>query len=169
MTSESNAYKTATTRIEPSAPMRRLASDGLIVGKALDYGCGRGFDADYYGMNSYDPHYAPEKPVGRFDTITCNYVLNVMEEPEARLQVLQDIQERLKDTGIAYITVRDDKRALRGITRTGSWQCLIALALPVRYKHAGYVTYELRHADLPIQSAYLYSHDTRFPLRSIQG
>jgi len=147
--------------------MKRLASDGLIVGRMLDYGCGQGFDADYYDMDSYDPYFAPNMPEGKFDTITCNYVLNVIEQPEARIRILQDIQGRLRDVGIAYITVRDDKRALRGTTRTGSWQGLIVLALPVKYKHAGYVTYELRGTDLQTHSAYLYSGDSRLPLRQL--
>ena len=165
MTSESNSYKTATLRIEPSRPIRRLASDGLIIGRTLDYGCGQGLDADYYGMESYDLHFAPIMPDGKFDTITCTYVLNVIEDHEVRVRVLQNIQHRLTDTGIAYITVRDDKRALCGITRSGSWQGLIVLALPVRYKHAGYVTYELRHRDSTIHTAYVYHDNRRSPLR----
>lgn len=143
-----NSYKTATTHTEPSAPMRQLATDGLIAGRALDYGCGKGFDADYYDMESYDPHYGPDMPDGQFDTIACNFVLNVLENARDRVTVLQDIQDRLAFGGIAYITVRNDQRALRGRTKTGSWQGLIVLRLPVRYKCAGYVTYELTTRDL---------------------
>jgi hypothetical protein len=62
--------------------MRFLNSLGLLRGKMLDYGCGRGFDAEYYGMDKYDPHYAPEFPKIKFDTITCNYVLNVVDAVE---------------------------------------------------------------------------------------
>ena len=162
MSSQENAYKTATTRIEPSAPMRQLATDGLIVGRALDYGCGKGFDADYYDMESYDPHFGPGMEEGYapefFDTITCNYVLNVLESARDRVNVLQRIQALLSRHrgGKAYITVRNDRRALNGVTKTGSWQGLIVLRLPVRYKCAGYVTYELTpldHIDLSIQSA----------------
>lgn len=151
-----NTYKTATTRIEPSAPMRQLATDGLIVGRALDYGCGKGFDADYYKMAAYDPHFFATIPEGQFDTITCNYVLNVIEQPKLRVAVLQNIKRLLNAGGTAYITVRNDRRALRGITKTGSWQGFIVLRLPVRYRCAGYVTYELTpldHIDLSIQSA----------------
>lgn len=143
MKSEQYSYLTAMTRIEPSAPMRQLATDGLIVGRALDYGCGKGFDAEYYNMESYDPNFASPMPNGKFDTITCNYVLNVIEADEGRVVVLQAIKDRLTIGGMAYITVRNDRRALRGVTKTGSWQGLIVLRLPVRYKCAGYVTYEL--------------------------
>lgn len=138
--------------------MKRLAADGLIRGKALDYGSGKGFDAQEYGMSCYDPHYQPDMPVGRFDTITCNYVLNVIETDETRLLVLQIIQDRLCYEGIAYITMRNDRRALNGVTSKGTWQGLIVLRLPVRYKCAGYVTYELTRSetiDISLQSAYL--------------
>jgi hypothetical protein len=138
-----NAYKTATVRKKPSAPMVRLAADGRLVGRMLDYGCGRGCDADTYGMDRYDPHYYPDVPDGQFDTITCNYVLNVIEVESTRLHILWDIQARLAQGGRAYITVRTDKAALKGTTRTGSWQGHIVLDLPVVSRGSGYVTYEL--------------------------
>ncbi len=74
----SNAYRTAIKRTRPSAPMAKLAEKDLLQGRALDYGCGRGFDAEHFGMEKYDPHFAPERPTGRFDVITCNFVLNVI-------------------------------------------------------------------------------------------
>ena len=156
MSSQEYAHRTATTRVDPSAPMKRLATDGLIVGRALDYGCGKGFDADYYDMESYDPHYKRTYDGGLYDTITCNYVLNVIEDPDARIEVLQALKDRLRHGGKAYITVRNDRRALKGTTKTGSWQGLILLRLPVRYKCSGFVTYELdeyTQIDLSIQSA----------------
>jgi hypothetical protein len=155
MTTAENAYKTATTRKNPSAPMKRLATDNRIVGRALDYGCGKGFDASYYYMDCYDPYYSPHMPDGPFETVTCNYVLNVIESDAERLRVLSIIQLALTGYGIAYITVRNDRRALHGVTRTGTWQGLIMLRLPVVYKCSGYVTYELRKNDSlhAIQSA----------------
>ena len=143
MTTATNAYKTATARKKPSAPMVRLAADGRLVGRMLDYGSGRGFDAETYGMDRYDPHYYPDVPDGLFTTIFSNYVLNVIESAATRLQVMRDIQSRLAIGGRAYITVRTDKAALKGTTRTGSWQGHIVLALPVVSSGSGYVTYEL--------------------------
>jgi len=138
-----NAWKTAIGRKAPSVPMRRLATEGVIKGRSLDYGCGRGFDAKHFGMESYDPHYQPDKPDGLFETITCNYVLNVLESDECREYVLRDIQSRLTDDGVAYITVRNDKKRLNGVTSKGTWQGLVVLDLPVKYKSADYITYEL--------------------------
>lgn len=139
----SNAYKTAISRNKPSVPMRALSAAGRIVGRALDYGCGKGRDAYTYQMEKYDPHFAPVMPDGQFETITCNYVLNVIESAEERLQVLRDIQARLLPHGAAYITVRNDKAALNGRTSKGTWQGLIVLDLPIVQRGSGYVTYLL--------------------------
>lgn len=137
------AHKTAITRKVPSAPTKWLASRGKIIGAVLDYGCGKGFDALAYGMDSYDPHYQPIKPRGPFDTIICNYVLNIIESPEERARVLLTIRNLLAPGGCAYITVRNDKKALNGTTRIGTWQGMIKLDLPVEHKCAGYVIYRL--------------------------
>jgi len=141
------AHKTAMTRKAPSRPMLRLATDNRIVGNALDYGCGKGFDADTYGMEKYDPHFAPDMPAVSFETITCNFVLNVIESDIEKARVLTDIRGRLLNSGTAYITVRNDKRALRGTTSKGTYQCHVVLKLPVVYSCSGYVTYELKASD----------------------
>ena len=154
-----NEHKTAMSRVAASAPMKWLASQERIVGNALDYGCGKAYDAREYCMKSYDPHYYPIMPDGRFDTITCNYVLNVIKSPVERLRVLTDIRDRLARGGKAYITVRNDRRALCGITAKGTWQGHIMLRLPVVRSCAGYVIYELDykgHVSFNIQEARTY-------------
>ena len=131
------------TRTIISVPMRGLSRKGLIAGPGLDYGSGKGYDARAFWMEQFDPHYSPEMPGGRFETIVCNYVLNVIESEAARLRVLRDIQFRLTDTGQAYITVRTDKAALNGTTSIGTWQGLVVLNLPVVQRGPGFVTYLL--------------------------
>jgi len=115
------SYKTAITRNKPSAPMRYIAKWAKEPGKLvhaltpgnvneasiLDYGCGKGFDADYYGMEKYDPHYFPDKPKGPFMIITCNYVMNVVSESE-EARIIEDIYSLLYPIGVAHITVRRD-------------------------------------------------------------
>jgi hypothetical protein len=144
-----NSYKTATTRKSLSAPMKRLVADKRLRGLLLDYGAGRGSDALEVGMASYDPYFQPVMPTGLFTTITCSYVLNVIESPEERLAILTDIRSRLLPGGKAYITVRNDRKALIGTTSTGSWQGLIGTFLPVVYKTSGFITY-LLEAGSPV-------------------
>ena len=57
---------TAPLRDDPSAPMLYLAEQNLLQGRVLDYGCGHGFDADYYDLCGYDPYLRPKMPTGRF-------------------------------------------------------------------------------------------------------
>lgn len=143
----SKAYLTAMTRNKLSAPMKRLSEDNRIYGRTLDYGCGNGFDANELGIEKFDPHYDPVMPLGKFATIVSNYVLNVIESDDERREVLRDIESRLVKDGIAYITVRNDKNALKGKTTFGTWQGLIVLDLEIYHKCAGYVTYVLRKGD----------------------
>ena len=149
----------AMKRVAPSAPARWLASNELIQGRTLDYGCGHGYDAREYCMMSYDPHFQPSMPGGSFDTILCSYVLNTIESNDERLSVLQSIQFLLRPSGIAYITVRNDKRALCGTTGKG-YQCHIVLRLPVVRCCSGYVIYALCHEyiDKPIMKAWIYEN-----------
>lgn len=136
------AWKTAIVRNKPSAPVARLVRDGRIVGRVLDYGSGRGFDASYLGAECYDPHYQPVMPSGRFDTIVCNFVLNVVESAATRESIVTDIRSRLADGGCAYLTVRTDRKSLNGYTKLGTWQGYIELPdYPVVARGSGFVTY----------------------------
>ena len=85
-------YLTAIKRTELSVPTRNLLQHNLLKGKILDFGCGFGFDTDElkrqgYNIMGYDYYYRPDYPEGKFDTIICNYVLNLLE-PYAQTEVL---------------------------------------------------------------------------------
>lgn len=103
-----SSHKTAIKRYKPSAPMQYLSNNGLLTGRKLDYGCGQGFDAAHFEMEKYDPYYASSMPEGQFDTITCNYVLNVVQDNDEIKRIIEVIRSKLTDNGIAYITVRSD-------------------------------------------------------------
>jgi hypothetical protein len=104
----------------------------------LDYGCGKGFDADHFGMAKYDPYFYPDKPTQVYDTITCNYVLNVIPDHSERVQVLKDIQGLLADNNsLAFIAVRRD---LKHDTNT---QFIVELNLPTIYEDSATVIYLL--------------------------
>ncbi|WP_373515966.1 methyltransferase domain-containing protein [Persicitalea sp.] len=78
-----NTHLTAKERTTPSLPVRMLLDRKLIQGKVLDFGCGFGKDVNHllvkgFDAKGYDPHYYPEYPAEKFDTILCFYVLNVL-------------------------------------------------------------------------------------------
>lgn len=134
---------TAVTRKQPSLPMRRLAKDGRLNGRGLDYGYGRGFDAKHFSFDGYDPHFRPEMPEGEYSTVVSNFVLNVIKNDDERRAALRIIASKLSKDGVAYVSVRNDRKALSGMTSKGTWQGLIILDLPIVYKTRGYITYEL--------------------------
>ena len=126
-------HLTAIKRKALSLPFRYLQEHSLLVGRVLDFGCGHGFDCDALGIEGYDPYWRPEKPTGTFDTIVCNYVLNVLE-PDQWQAVIDEISGLQSKGGIAYITVRTDKRILNGFTSRGTYQCDVLLDLPVEHQ-----------------------------------
>jgi len=137
------AHLTAIIRKKISKPAEYLLQKNLLDGRILDYGCGRGFDADSLGADKYDPHYFPTPPQGKYNLIYCNYVLNVIADPEERLKVIENIRSLLSSGGVAYISVRNDREKLNGNTKRGTWQGYVELDLPVEKKCANYVMYRL--------------------------
>ena len=123
------SHKTAKTRKTLSAPTKYLLKDNAFLGKVLDYGCGKGFDSDELGFEKYDPHFFPKTPKGKYDTIVCNYVLNVINNDDANL-VIAKIRSLLKSKGKAYISVRRDI-IKEGVTKSGTFQRNVILDLPV--------------------------------------
>lgn len=102
----------------------------------LDYGGGR-FDnvAEYLTQYDvinlvYDPYNRTAehnqevirliREHGGADTATCSNVLNVIKEPEVRLNVLKNIKKLVKSGGTVYITVYEGKgNAAEGPTKSG--------------------------------------------------
>lgn len=152
-----NSHKTAITRSKPSAPMNYLHGEGLLLGHMLDYGCGKGFDADHFKMDKFDPHFTKGEVYrndgfvyyltdlrDNYDTITCNYVLNVIESVHERTEVLNNIRYLLKPGGVAYITIRRDAQVAEGCTSKGTYQESVALDLPIEHeKKGGYIIYRM--------------------------
>jgi len=132
---------TAIQRTRAPEPLRWLNNHNLIKGRALDYGSGR---QCWYDMVCYDPYWRPVKLSGLFDTITCNYVLNVVPQATQR-SVLNKIHRLLRPGGTAYITVRRDiPRA--GKQGRGTFQRYIKLGLPSIRRTSGYEIYKMEKA-----------------------
>lgn len=107
-----NSHLTVKDRKWLSFPTKFLLDHGLVRNRVLDFGCGTGTDVAFlrgqgFDVTGYDPYYASDYPTGRFDTILCHYVLNVLL-PEEQVQVLMAVSELLQPSGKAYFTVRRD-------------------------------------------------------------
>lgn len=130
-------HRTAISRARMSAPARHLRELGLIRGRVLDYGCGRGVDARELVCAKWDPHWSPVMPEGLFDTVLCTYVLNVVKKDEEEA-ILGSLRRKLAPGGRAYVSVRRD---LRTETLT---QRIVELDLPVVCARKGaFCTYRL--------------------------
>jgi hypothetical protein len=106
-------YKTAMVRKTASAPLRWLLDNHpLIIGNVLDYGCGRGADVEFLKANGkevtgYDPHWQPTLPEGKFQTVLCTFVLNVITEEEQK-ELLVRLGQLVANDGDIFIAVRRD-------------------------------------------------------------
>ena len=82
------SYKTAITRKKFSKPTKWLICNRALLAETphhcLDYGCGKGLDADFLEMDAYDPYYRPHGLLleRKYNVIVCNYVINVILCPK---------------------------------------------------------------------------------------
>lgn len=102
-------WRTAIVRKKMSRPTTFLADKDLLKGKRmLDYGCGKSIDyLCVKNLDRYDPHWWNVAPKGKYNTIICNYVLNVVTKEEQK-QIIDHIKTLLTKNGKAYFTVRRD-------------------------------------------------------------
>lgn len=150
-----NSHLTAKQREEPSFPTRELHKRGLINGRILDFGSGFGVDGQFlreqgFNVTDFDPYYAPEYPSGRFDTIICHYVLNVLF-CEEQSHVLMAVSEFLNSNGAAYFTVRRDIKQngfrVHQKHRRNVYQCNVTLPYASVLKTTHCEVYEYRHIN----------------------
>ena len=146
-------YLTAIRRTSLSVPTRFLKEHNLLKGRILDFGCGYGFDTDElhkqgYDITGYDYYYRPEFPNGKFDTIICNYVLNVLE-PYAQAEVMMNVTNLLEPNGTAYFAVRRDIKEegfrLHAIHRQYTYQCNVRLPFKSLECNSSYELYQYNH------------------------
>lgn len=128
-------HLTAKERDKLSFPARYVLDNNLLSGQILDFGCGFGKDVELlsakgFNITGYDKHYFPQYPQGRFDTILCFYVLNVLE-PEEQAAVLMEVSQLLKPTGKAYFAVRRDLQyegyRIHKVHKKPTYQCTVRL------------------------------------------
>ena len=146
-------YLTAIKRTDLSVPVRYLLQHDLLKGRILDFGCGFGYDTDElkrrgYDITGYDYYYRPEYPEGKFDTIFCVYVLNVLE-PYAQAEVMMNVSNLLSPKGTAYFAVRRDLKEegfrLHAIYREYTYQCNVRLPFVSLECNPSYELYQYNH------------------------
>ena len=91
-------------RKNPSKASCILSKLNILSDDVLDFGCGYGFDAEYYKWDKFDPYYYDNYPTKNFINIICINVLNVVSK-KIRNEIISNIQELLNDDGIAYLCV----------------------------------------------------------------
>jgi diadenosine tetraphosphate (Ap4A) HIT family hydrolase len=148
-----NSHLTVKERKVPSLPAKVLYERKLLIGDVLDFGCGLGKDIDFLTekkirITGFDPYYKKDYPTKKFDTIMCNYVLNVLLQEE-QSSVLMAVSELLKPDGKAYFTVRRD------IKRNGflfnpkrearTYQCNVILPYKSIFRTENCEIYEYQH------------------------
>lgn len=148
-----NSHLTVKDRVKPSLPVKALLERKLITGSVLDFGCGLGMDISFlqkkgFCVIGFDPHYKPSYPEAKFDTILCNYVLNVLL-PEEQSHVLMAVSELLKPGGKAFFSVRRD------IKRNGflynpkqkvkTYQCNVVLPYKSIFRTENCEIYQYQH------------------------
>lgn len=113
-----NSHKTAIARRKLSRPARIF--EPYLYGKVLDFGCGRGTDADILHAHKYDPHYFPVKPEKKsFDCVMCIYVLNTIEGfPD---KVLKKALTYLKPGGLIMVATRTVNE-VRSQAKKNNWK-----------------------------------------------
>lgn len=147
------SHLTAIERTNLSSPIRFLLNNNLPRSRILDFGCGLGNDAKILkekglDITGYDPHYFPIYPSGKFDTIFCGYVLNVLM-PDEQADVLMNVSHLLKPGGKAYYAVRRDlkKEGFREhyVHKKPTYQCIVKLPFKSIELNESYEIYEYVH------------------------
>src|SRR5947207_1773642 len=90
-------HRTAMHRRGLSRPVAGALSDGLLDedSQFFDYGCGRGTDVQLLSAagitaSGWDPTHRPTVPLREADVVNLGYVVNVIEDPDERVEVLQE-------------------------------------------------------------------------------
>ena len=115
-----NRGATAIARTSLSKPTKYFLKKGIFNKNVsvLDYGCGKGYDVEFlknegFDIKGYEPFASDkflEKPTEKFDIVVNNYVLNVVEIPEERKKIVDELKKLGKKV---YISVRADKKSIK--------------------------------------------------------
>ncbi len=128
-----NAHKTAIRRSTPSQIARCLKSQGIFaalnVKSILDFGCGYGFDVQYYRSlaleaDGYDaePKFGWPLPARTdYDLVTIVFVVNVLPTREERLAAVRAAAGFARPGGYVLVAARS-VAAVTAEARRGRWR-----------------------------------------------
>lgn len=109
--------KTAIVRRELSKPVKTLLTYGLLRKdrRILDYGCGLGGDVAGlqelgYEIEGWDPYHRPEGRKENAAVVNLGFVLNVIEDPAERIEVLHDAWDHAEDLLVVTTLVQGGER-----------------------------------------------------------
>jgi 2-polyprenyl-3-methyl-5-hydroxy-6-metoxy-1,4-benzoquinol methylase len=136
----------AIKRTKPGRAALIVNELGLAKGRTLDFGCGYGFDARYFGWEAYDPYYGPSLPAGYFDTVVCLSVINALSRNN-RTRVIGTIQHLLTEEGNAYLSVPRDLPICGKLGMHHSLQNYVVLTLPGIFRDSKLEIYHLRKTN----------------------
>jgi hypothetical protein len=123
-------------RKELSKPVRLALEAELFDPQTsfFDYGCGHGSDLHHlrqkgYQSKGWDPHYQPDTPCCAADIVNLGYIVNVIEDPAERRQVLLNAWDLAQKVLIvaAQVLIEDSSRRIVAysdgiITRRNTFQ-----------------------------------------------
>lgn len=165
MTNSNNWHLTAKERDKISFPTNWLEKNNYLHGKILDFGCGFGIDVTDlkkkgYDCTGYDKFYFPEFSNEKFDTIICQYVLNVIQTDEQH-EVIMEISQLLEPGGVAFFTVRRDVKyegyRMHKIHKQPTFQCNVILPFKSVFVNEFCEIYSFtRIVDNPVKSSCIF-------------
>ena len=129
-------HRTAMSRASLSRPLTQALADQVLTpdGSVFDYGCGKGDDLRHLSAlgisaTGWDPVHRPGQQRMHADLVNLGYVVNVIEEPAERAEVLRRAWELAERVLVVSARLTWDARDLAGrplrdgmITRTGTFQ-----------------------------------------------
>jgi len=118
---EVQRHKTAIARYQFSKPIQGLIEYGLLKENVmlLDYGCGQGDDVNGlkelgYNALGWDPVYRPEEPKEPAEIVNLGFVLNVIEDPIERAEVLHEAHKLSKKLLVVSTLVANSSTPVSG-------------------------------------------------------
>ncbi|MGW9351866.1 DNA phosphorothioation-associated putative methyltransferase [Nocardiopsis flavescens] len=118
---ESERRLTAIARRGLSVPARTALAEGQIAADTtvLDYGCGRGDDVEALRergvpAQGWDPVFSPQAKQQPSHTVLLTYVLNVIENPQERVQTLRRAWELTEHVLVVSTRLDWERRRVKG-------------------------------------------------------